>query len=138
MAGAPLKDRIIMRKTILIAAAFGLLAATPAIARPSICIRQDDIRNWTSLNDKQLVLENYHHQKALLGLIGTCGGFKFAEALVIRSPGSFSGLDCVSKGDQVTTRQSGFRGTCAVVSIEPYAGTMNQHADSAGHHDGSN
>ena len=110
-----------MRKTILAAAALAVLAATPALAvRPAVCIRQDDIRNWTSLDDKHLVLENYHHQKALLKLIGTCTGFKFAETLVIRSPGG-TALSCVSPGDEVHSRQlGGFNGRCAVVSVDPY------------------
>jgi len=120
-----------MKRTILLALAF-VAGATPALAAPGICIRQDDISNWTSLTDKQIVLENYQHHKALLKLIGTCSGFKFTDALVIRSPGG-TRLSCVSPGDTVVTRQSGFHGRCAVVSVEPYSGPMTTHGGD--HHD---
>ena len=122
---------------ILLAAAFCIAAATPALARPAICIRQDDIRNWTALNDKQIVLENYRHQKALLKLIGTCSGFRFTDALVIRSPGAM-GLSCVEIGDTIITHQ-GIGGRCAIVSVTPYDGPMTTHGtdhhDDADHHD---
>jgi hypothetical protein len=119
-----------MKKTFLLALAFTGIA-TSALARPAVCIRQDDISNWTSLNDKQIVLENYQHQKALLKLIGTCSGFKFTDRLEIRSPGAM-GISCISPGDDIVTRQSGFHGRCSVVSIEPYTGPAAHGGD---HHD---
>ncbi len=125
-----------MRKIVLLAATAALLASTPAFARESICIRQDDIRNWSSPDDKHLVLENYHHQKALLTLIGTCSGFKFTETIAIRSPGG-TDLSCIERGDTVRTHDLGFRGSCAVVNIEPYNGPVGSHHDdhAADHHD---
>ncbi len=120
-----------MRKPLLLAAALCITAA-PAFARDRVCIRQDDIRNWTALNDRQIVLENYRHQKALLKLIGTCSGFRFSEALVIRSPGA-TGLSCVETGDIIVTHQ-GIGGRCAITAVEPYSGPMTTHA--AEHHDG--
>jgi hypothetical protein len=115
-----------MRKSILIAAAVAVLGATPALAavNPAACVRHDDIRNWNSIDDKHLVLENYHHQKALLTLIGTCSNFKFSDAIEIRGPGE-SSLDCISPGDEVQTRGIGsgpIHGRCAVVKVEPYTG----------------
>ncbi|MEI9992264.1 MAG: DUF6491 family protein [Rhizomicrobium sp.] len=115
-----------MRKLALVAAVAVVAATTPAFAKPTICIRQDDIYNWSSPDDKHLVLENLRHQKALLTLIGTCGGFKFTETLMIRSPGAM-GVSCVSRGDMVTTHDLGFRGTCSVVKIEPYTGPVGTH-----------
>ena len=124
-------------KKIVLAAALCLAAATPALARPGVCIRQDNIRNWTALNDKQIVLEDYNHHKALLKLIGTCSGFRFSEALAIRSPGAM-GLSCVEVGDTIITHQ-GIGGRCAIVSVEPYSGPMTTHGsdhhDDADHHD---
>ncbi len=117
-----------MRTSLFVAVA--MLAATPALAAPSVCIRQDDIRNWSSPDDKHLVLENYRHQKALLTLIGTCSGFKFTETIAIRSPGA-TGLSCISRGDTVRTHDLGFRGTCAVVKIEPYTGPIGNHPSDA-------
>lgn len=123
-----------MRKWILTFAA-ATLFATPALARPAICIRHDDISNWTALNDKQIVLENYQHQKALLNLIGTCSGFKFTDQLEIRSPGAM-GLSCIQAGDTVVTRQSGFHGRCSVVSIQPYTGPVRGHGGDHGNDHG--
>jgi hypothetical protein len=111
--------RKLLLSTILLATALG---AAPALAaQPAVCIRHDDIHNWTSLDDKHLVLENYHHQKALLTMIGTCSNFKFADAIEIRGPGEI-GLDCISPGDEVQTRGigSGIPGRCAVTKIDPY------------------
>jgi hypothetical protein len=110
-----------MRNLLLAACGLAILAATPASAAPDrVCIRQDDIRNWTALNDKSIVLENYHHQKALLQLIGTCSGFKFHDTLDIRSPGA-TGLSCVQVGDSIVTHD-GIGGRCAVSSVTAYTG----------------
>ena len=117
-------------KKFVLAAALCIAAATPALARPAVCIRQDNIRNWTALNDRQIVLEDYNHHKALLKLIGTCSGFRFSEALVIRSPGAM-GLSCVEIGDTIVTHQ-GIGGRCAITSVMPYDGPMTTHGD---HHD---
>ncbi|MEJ1970708.1 MAG: DUF6491 family protein [Rhizomicrobium sp.] len=124
-----------MRKLIPTAALAATLLATPvAAAFPSgaSCIRQDDINNWTSLNDKQIVLENLRHRRVLLKLIGTCSGFRFHENLVIRSPGA-TGLSCVSPGDSIITRNAGMGGRCTVISVEPYNGPMKPPADTGGH-----
>ena len=126
-----------MKKFLLLAATLCAAAATPALARPDVCIRQDNIRNWTALNDKQIVLEDYNHHKALLKLIGTCSGFRFSEALVIRSPGAM-GLSCVETGDTIITHQ-GIGGRCAIVSVSAYSGPMTTHGgdhhDDVEHHD---
>lgn len=136
-----------MRKLLLLAATLCVAATTPVLARDwnrddRICIRQDDVRNWTALSDKKIVIESYRHKRALLRLIGTCSGFRFTDALEIRSPGA-SRLSCVSVGDTIVTHQ-GIGGRCAVVSVTPYAGSMNHHDrdhdndsddDHAGDHD---
>ena len=120
-----LKDRNVMRKLILLAgAAAVLLAGSPALAASS-CIRQDDVRNWTAINDKNIVLENLRHEKFLMKLVGTCSDFKFHEDLEIRSHGAI-GLSCVQSGDTVVTRTSGFRGLCTVTSVTPYTGPAKQ------------
>ena len=113
-----------MRKTILLAAAAAaLLTAAPALARPSVCIQRDNINNWSSVDDKHVVLEDYHHTRALLTLIGTCSNFKFHESIAIRSPGSI-GISCISNGDDVITRDVGMTGRCSIVKIEPYSGPV--------------
>lgn len=114
-----------MRKLLLITAVLAAIA-TPGAAAPTMgggtrCVRHNDIYNWTALNDKQLVVENYRHQKVLLKLIGTCYGFKFHEAIAFRNRGG-SDLDCIGPGDDVFVRDHGIGGRCAVISVSPYSG----------------
>jgi hypothetical protein len=124
-----------MRKSILFAAVVAILGATPALAagNPTSCVRHDDINNWNALDDKHVTIENYHHQKVLLTLIGTCSNFKFSDAIEIRGGAGESGLDCISTGDEVQTRGIGsgpIHGRCAVVKVEPYTGqTFTKHQD---------
>ncbi len=119
-----------MRKSILLAAtATALLAAVPALAAPAVCIQRDNIRNWSSIDDKHIVLQDYHHQRALLTLIGTCSGFKFHETLAIKTPGEI-GISCISNGDDILTRDVGISGRCGIVKIEPYSGpVLAEHHD---------
>ena len=120
-----------MRKFILLAAtASALLAAAPAFAGPSVCIQRDNIRNWSSVDDRHIVLQDYRHQRALLTLIGTCSGFKFHEALAIKTPGEI-GISCISNGDDILTRDTGIPGRCSIVKIEPYSGPVlaEHHSD---------
>jgi hypothetical protein len=131
-----------MRKLYLLAAACAALTtAAPAFAaEPTSCVRNNDIKTWSSLDDQHVVLENYHHQKVLLKLIGTCSGFKFDEGLEIRSRSSFA-LSCVQAGDTIVTHR-GIRGVCSIVEVTPYTGDAKDHhdADHAGdsdHHDHS-
>jgi hypothetical protein len=126
-------------KKLILASAFLAAAATPAFARSSVCIRQDEIYSWNAIDDKQLVIEDRSHKKALLRLIGTCHDFKFTDTIAIRAPGSL-GISCVEVGDTVSTLGpgSGTGGRCAIVGIEPYTGTVkkDEHHDDGGHHDG--
>lgn len=112
-----MKDKRNMRRSISALVGLAVLAATPALA--DTCIRHNDIYNWSSIDDKTLILENYRHEKWKVKLIGTCSGFKFHERLAIRSRPGFA-LSCVERGDDVITRDAGIRGRCSIVSIERY------------------
>jgi hypothetical protein len=128
-----------MKKLLLLAAGLAAVcAAAPAFAaEPTSCVRNNDIKTWSSLDDQHVVLENYHHQKVLLKLIGTCSGFKFDEGLEIRSRSSF-GLSCVAAGDTIVTHR-GIRGVCSIVSVTPYTGDAKSHdGDHGGDHSGDN
>jgi hypothetical protein len=113
-------------------AGLAILAATPAGA--ASCIRQNDIWNWSSINDKTLILENSRHQKWIAALAGTCSEFKFRQRIAIKSFAGFP-LSCVERGDTVITRSPGFTGRCSIVSIKPYVGPMhpNSQMHSPGH-----
>jgi hypothetical protein len=116
-----------MRKLLLAAvAAASVLGSAPAFARPEVCIRQDEIHNWAALNDRQIVLENYHHQKALLDLMGSCVGIQFHEAIAIRSPGG-SGLSCIEAGDTIITHNIGMRQRCVIKKVSAYGGDLRPH-----------
>ncbi|HTP76845.1 MAG TPA: DUF6491 family protein [Rhizomicrobium sp.] len=106
-----------MRKLIFALAGLAVVAATPAWA--DSCIRHDDLYNWSSIDDKTLILENFRHEKWVAKLIGTCSNFKFHERIEIRSPGALA-ISCIEKGDSVITRDNGIRGRCAIMSIERY------------------
>jgi hypothetical protein len=112
-----------MRKILLALAGVAILAATPAAADP--CIRQNDIWNWSSINDKTLILENSRHQKIVAKLIGTCSDLAFRQTIAIKSFAGF-GLSCIERGDTVITRSAGFRGSCSIASIEPFYGPMKR------------
>jgi len=112
--------------------AFAALAATafvtPAVAAPppaGTCIRHKDLYNWSSPNNKTLIIEDNRHKKVLAHLIGACIGLRFQQTIAIRSPGA-SQLSCIEKGDFVSTREfgSGIRSTCAIGSLEPYTGEL--------------
>jgi len=123
-----------MRKLLLTTAAIAAMA-TPVVAAPALgggtsCVRHNDIYNWAAISDKQLVVENYRHQRVLLNLIGTCYGFKFREAIAFRNRGA-SDLDCISPGDGVFVRDNGLGGRCAVTSVAPFDGPMPSHGPKA-------
>jgi hypothetical protein len=123
-------------KELILASAILAVAATPVFARPSVCIRQDEIYSWNAINDKQLVIEDRSHKKALLKLVGTCHDFKFTDTIAIRAPVSM-GISCVEIGDEVSTRGpgSGIGGRCGIVGIEPYTGTVKKDEHHDDHHD---
>src|SRR5947208_2128527 len=96
-------------KTLALAG-FAVFAATPALARDP-CIRNIDIYNYHVLNNRTVVVEDYHRHKVLLTLIGTCDNLKFKERLAFKSPGA-SDLSCLSRGDEIITHDLGMRGVC--------------------------
>ena len=121
-----------MRKLIFILAGFAILTATPALS-DNACIRHDDIYNWSNLDDRTLVLENYRHQKFLVKLVGTCQDFTYHQRLIIKSPGALR-ISCVQKGDIVITPNNGISGRCAITSISSY--TPPAKGDTSDKHSG--
>ncbi|HEY0106161.1 MAG TPA: DUF6491 family protein [Rhizomicrobium sp.] len=125
-----------MRRTLLAAAAAAsLFVSVPAFAKPEVCIRQNDISNWKALNDREIVFENYQHQKALFELLGPCTGLQFHETLAIRSPGGTQ-LSCIDTGDEILVRDTGIGQRCVIRSITAYAGDGKARPYKADHPDG--
>jgi len=121
-----------MKKALLLAAAFAALAPTTANAdRP--CLQYGWIYNWKAISDKTLMVEDYHHRKFRLSMIGMCNNLQFHEALQFKSRGALS-LSCLQPGDEVISRDFGIGPSrCAITRIEYYTPEMEQ-ADRAAMH----
>jgi len=111
-----------MKITTFALAGFALLAATPALARDP-CIQNIDIYNYHAINNRKLVVEDFHHRKVLLTLIGTCDNLKFKERLAFKSPGG-SDLSCLARGDEVISRGPIGPSVCAITHIDVYTPAM--------------
>jgi hypothetical protein len=119
-----------MKLSVLAVAGLSLFAATPAVAEPG-CLRGIDIYSFDAKNDRTLIVENNRHLKYRLSLFGTCTSMRFKERLAFKTIGG-SDLSCLSRGDEVRTRDfgSGIREVCTISKIEPYTAEM-QAADRA-------
>jgi hypothetical protein len=119
-----------MRLAVLAIAGLAALVATPAVAERG-CLRGIDIYSFDAKNDRTLIVENNRHQKFRLALFGTCTGMRFKQRLAFKTIGG-SDLSCLSRGDEVRTRDfgSGIREVCVISKIEPYTAEM-QAADKA-------
>ena len=129
-----------MRKLLLATAAIGLLAAIPAAAQPMRglpCIRQTDIRNFHSDDNKTLILENGRHQRVMARLMGICPGLNYAFNIRIKTFGG-SELSCISRGDQVLVNDAGFRGKCVITQLTAYDGPMSDRNRHDRYHDRDN
>lgn len=119
-----------MKLAALAIAGLAAFSAVPAFAEPG-CLRGIDIYNFDAKNDRTLIVENNRHLKYKLSLFGTCSSMKFKERLAFKTIGG-SDLSCLSRGDEVRSRQfgSGIREVCTISKIEPYTPEM-QAADKA-------
>jgi hypothetical protein len=109
-------------------AAIALLVTAPAYAKEP-CLRNIDIYSFNAPNDRTVIVETNRHDKYKLSLMGTCWNLDFKERIVFRTIGG-SELSCLSRGDQVISRDLGSRQTCSITRIERYTPAM-QAADKA-------
>jgi len=125
-----MQERQKMKLQPLALAGLAFLAAVPAAnaARPA-CIRNIDIYNFNAPNDRTLIVESIRHVKYKVSFIGTCQSLSFKEQIAFKTPGSTQ-LSCLSKGDQVISRDFGMRQTCTISDIQLYTPEM-QAADKA-------
>ena len=130
-----------MKKALLLAVALVALAPTAAVAdRP--CLQFGWIYNWKVINDKTLMVEDYHHRRFRVSLIGTCYNLNYYEQLGFKSRGALS-ISCLEPGDEVIQRDYGIGGAalggrCAITHIDYYTPEMEAAdraaAEARGHH----
>lgn len=101
-----------------------LLATTPAMAASS-CLQIGQIWSWNAPDNKTLIVEDNWHQKWKLSLMATCINLSFKERVGFQTIGGFTGLSCLSKGDNVLVRNPGFPQRCPITSIVPYTPQMD-------------
>lgn len=112
-------------KSALIAAGLASLIATPALANPN-CLELSQIWSWKALDNKTLVVEDNWHQKFKVSLMGYCPDLMFKQNLAFDVIGG-TGLSCVSRGDQVISREQAmgaFR--CPISNIVLYTPDMEK------------
>lgn len=107
-----------MRKTILLAGLAALIA-TPALAQHQACLRVNQIYNWQVINNRTLVVEDFHHQKFRVNLMGYCPNLAFKESVGFKTIGGTQ-LSCLSTGDEVLVHDPVTGGPCPIRSIVPY------------------
>lgn len=118
----------VMNKSVFVAFVFTLVIAS-AHAQPA-CLQVGRIWSWKPLDKKTLIVEDELHRKFKLGLAGYCPALPFKLDLGFKSNGGISGLDCLGKGDDVISHDTGIPYTCTIMSIVPYTAAMEQ-ADQA-------
>jgi hypothetical protein len=116
-----------MKRVIL--AGLATLFAQTAQANPN-CLEIGQLWSWKTPHRKTLIVQDKWHQKFKLGLMGYCGQLPFKLTLGFKSIGGISGLDCVTNGDEVISRDSGMHYTCPIASIVPYTPALEK-ADKA-------
>ena len=116
-----------MRKVFTAAAALAALFATPSHANS--CLELARVWNWDVVDKKTLIVEDDIHQKFKLTLMGYCPNLPFKERLGFKVIGG-TGLSCISKGDEIISRDIGMSYRCPIVDIVPYTADMEK-ADKA-------
>jgi hypothetical protein len=106
-----------------------MLSAAPALAAPN-CLQIGQIYNWTAPDNKTLIVEDNWRQKFKLTLMAPCINLTFKERVGFQTIGGFTGLSCLSKGDNVLVHSPGFPQRCPIVNIVPYTPDMEK-ADKA-------
>src|ERR1700749_1363845 len=102
-----------MKKTLLIAAAAICLTAAPAMAAGR-CLQYGNIYNFKAPDDKTLIVEDDFHDKFKITLFSVCPTLTFKEGIGFKSFGPTMALDCVSKGDDIVTRDPSGGQHCSI------------------------
>lgn len=113
-----------MKKVLAAAAGLLALAATPALSRPA-CLELALVWNYKALNDNILIVEDELHRKFKLTLMGYCPNLPYKQRLGFKVFGG-TALSCISKGDEVISRDLGFPYRCPIMDIVPYTPEMEK------------
>ncbi|HEX4293514.1 MAG TPA: DUF6491 family protein, partial [Rhizomicrobium sp.] len=89
-----------MRNRLAFAALAAALLLSGQAMAAGTCLRQSEIYNWNSLNDRTVIVEDNFHQKFKLSLLSPCLNMQFKERLGFKTFGG-TALSCVSRGDDV-------------------------------------
>jgi hypothetical protein len=127
-AGAGTKETV-MKSVVRAAVATLILLVLPASAN-SACLQIGRIWSWKAVDRKTLIVEDDLHDKFTVGLMGYCPNLPFKLNLEFKAIGGFSGLTCLSRGDEIISRDVGMHYICPITSIAPYTPAMEQ-ADKA-------
>ncbi len=99
------------------------ISSTAWAAAP--CLRQDQIYNWTPLNDTTLVVEDDLHKKFKLTLLGKCFDLQYRERIGFKVFGGF-GLSCVTRGDSILSGSVIGPQRCSIKTVELYTPDMEK------------
>ncbi len=114
-----------MRNRLAFAALAAALLLSGQAMAAGTCLRQANIYNWTSLNDRTVIVEDDFHQKFKLSLLSPCLNMQYKERLGFRTFGG-TALSCVSRGDDVIASSQIGPQHCPISKVEPYTPEMEK------------
>jgi hypothetical protein len=116
-----------MKTKLLSALAIAILPGLcgAAAAQPA-CLEIGSIWNWKVVDPKTLIVEDNWHQKFRLKLMFSCTNIQFKERVGFKTIGGFSGLSCLSKGDEVLVHDIAIPSHCPIVDITRYTPAMEK------------
>jgi hypothetical protein len=125
-----------MAKQIFVASLSALvLFAAAAAAQPAMqtqadapCLRMNQIYSFAPIksNDQAMVVTDRANRRYKLTFNGTCSGLDYNIGVAIHSHG-IGGLSCVSRGDDVISKDPGVANNrCPVAKVEFYTAPMEK------------
>jgi len=114
-----------MRNRLAFAALAAALLLSGQAMAAGTCLRQANIYNWNSLNDRTVIVEDDFHQKFKLSLMTPCLNMQYKERLGFKTFGG-TALSCISRGDDVIAGSQIGPQHCPISKIEPYTPEMEK------------
>ncbi len=114
-----------MRNRLAFAALAAALLLSGQAMAAGTCLRQANIYNWNSLNDRTVIVEDDFHQKFKLSLLSPCLNMQYKERLGFKTFGG-TALSCISRGDDVIAGSQIGPQHCPISKVEPYTPEMEK------------